>query len=94
MSEQGKLITIALLSLTAVLLLCTLVIVDRLPVNQAQASGPLDRQGDYLMLPGDVPGGQQQYVYIMDLAVQKVRAYAVDRANNRVDMKAGFDLAK
>ena len=77
MSENSKLFAIAALAVTAVLMLCTMVILDRMPANPAYAGHSPDRQGDYLMLSGQTIVGDE-CVYILDIATSKVGAYRAD----------------
>jgi hypothetical protein len=77
MSENSKLFAIAVLAVTAVLMLCTMVIMDRMPANSAYAGHSPDRQGDYLMIAGQTIAGDEA-VYILDIATSKVGAYRAD----------------
>ena len=93
MNENAKLIAVAVLAVTAVLMLCTLLILDRLPISTAYAGHAPDRQGDYLMVSGGTIAGDE-CVYVVDIGSQRMVAYTADPPNNRVLLKAGLDMTK
>lgn len=94
MKDNGKLMAIGVLSITAMLLLCTMVLLTSMPVREAQATGPSDRQGDYVMLPGDTIRGNTQVVYVIDIAARRVVAYYADLPKKRIEYAAAFELSK
>ncbi len=92
MNEHGKLIAIAVLAVTAVLLLCTLVIVDRMPVSQALANSP-DRLGDYILVTGMTVQGDEA-LYVIDTGSQKIGVYTASLVNNKIEARWQYDLSK
>ena len=92
MNANGKTFAIAVLCLTAVLMTCTLLILDRMPTNVAQAAGPGDRQGDYILVPGGTIRSVD-VVYVIDMAARKLAAYSANMNTSRIEAKATFDLA-
>lgn len=93
MNENSKLMAIAVLCVTAVLLTCTLVIMDRMPVKEAYASGPGDRAGDYVLIPGASARGAD-VVYVIDGSARKLVGYYPNLNSKRVDPVVKFDLAQ
>jgi hypothetical protein len=92
MNQSGRFIAIAALCVTAVLLGCTLALIEWFPVPEVQAGHSPDRQGDYIMLPGARVQGDE-VVYLIDVPARKLIAYSADPNNNRVVVHAIFDLA-
>jgi hypothetical protein len=95
MSENSKLFAIAALTITAVLMLCTMVVLDRMPANPAYAGHSPDRQGDYLMVSGQTPVGDEA-VYILDIATAKVGIYRADqtKAQGQIVPVGGLSLGR
>src|SRR4051812_42393456 len=52
----------------------------------AGAAGASRRPGDYLMIPGEVPGGTQSLVYIVDTTNGWLGAIAYDDTRNAIDV--------
>jgi hypothetical protein len=94
MSEKSKLFAIAVLAVTAVLMLCTMVILDRMPVSPAYAGHSPDRKGDYVMVSGLTSSGDE-CIYILDIATAKVGIYRADlsRGQGQVLPLGGISLA-
>lgn len=93
MNNNAKTFAIAVLALTALLMLCTLLVLDRMPTSPAYAGSTPERQGDYLMIPGQTLRGEE-CVYVIDIASQKMGVYTANVSNSRIDAIASFDLAK
>jgi len=60
------------------------------PQGGAQALGR--RPGDYLMIPGEVPGGNTALVYIVDTTNGWLGAIAYDDTRNAIDVMPRIDL--
>src|SRR4051812_8170423 len=58
----------------------------------AGAAGASRRPGDYLMIPGEVPGGTQSLVYIVDTTNGWLGAIAYDDTRNAIDVMPRIDL--
>jgi hypothetical protein len=93
MNEHSKTTAIVLLALTATIMLSTLLIIQHMPAREAQALGPLERQGDYIILPGESDRGADN-VFVIDLAVAGMIAYRLDGARGRVEIEGVFNLKK
>ncbi|MDD4891539.1 MAG: hypothetical protein PHU85_16595 [Phycisphaerae bacterium] len=91
MNNTSKLFAIAVLAITAVLLLCTLVIMDRMPANAALGVGTSEHQGDYILAVGATQQGDD-CVYVIDTATQKMGVYWANTNQSRLDVKAQLDL--
>ena len=94
MNQFNKSVTIAVLCVTAVMLLCTLFIVSNLPIRTAAANGPMDRQGDYIMVPADTSRGAGDAVIVVDLAARRLAAYVCDPARKRIEHVGIYDLQR
>ncbi|MCG3178075.1 MAG: hypothetical protein BIFFINMI_00398 [Phycisphaerae bacterium] len=94
MNSKSLTTAIIVLTLTAVLMLSALLVLNYLPVRSAQATGPLDRQGDYAVLVARSIRGGNDNVIVIDVAAQKMVAYKADPARKRIDVEAVFDLEK
>ena len=93
MTDNGKLIAIAVLAITAVLLLCTVVILDRMPASSAYAGNSPDRGGDYLMIPGGTIAGDE-CIYVVDVGAQQLFAYTWDPGRKEIIPRAKLDMSK
>lgn len=90
MQNQQNL-AIGLLSLTAVVLFCTLVLVGRQPAYAA--SGP-DMGGDYKLISGSI-AGSQDYLAIIDGTQMRMVVLTYDPSRKRMRPVVGFtDLGK
>lgn len=92
MSNNTKLFAIGVLAVTAVILVCAVAMVDRLPVAPAYAESP-DRGGDYIMVAGETTRGEQ-VVYVIDIGSQELGVYSANVSNNRIDPVAKYRLSR
>ncbi len=58
-------------------------------VANAQATG---RQGDYLMIPGQVNGGVTAVVYVLDMTNHKLGAMAYDDSQKQLNTMKARDI--
>jgi hypothetical protein len=58
------------------------------------AIGAAGRAGDYVMIPGEVTGGNSEVVYVIDTVGQQLSAVAYDDATQRVDAMPPVDLGR
>lgn len=58
---------------------------------EAQVAGGA-RPGDYLMLPGDVIGGNSSVIWIIDSKNQQLSAMTVDENRKSLEIMAPIDL--
>ena len=59
---------------------------------EAQQAGA--RPGDYLMLPGDVIGGNSAVIWVIDSKNQQLSAMTVDENRKTMEMMAPIDLRR
>ena len=90
MSNNTKLFAIGVLAVTAVILVCAVAMVDRLPVAHAESP---DRGGDYIMVAGETTRGEQ-VVYVIDIGSQELGVYSANVSNNRIDPVAKYRLSR
>jgi hypothetical protein len=78
-------------ALGALNLLLLLGLVTRLTAPaQAQAARP----GDYLMIPGEIIGGNNAVIWVIDSRNQQLSAVSVDQKGTALDMMAPLPLAR
>ena len=64
-------------------------------VAPAEAQAPAGaRPGDYLMLPGDVIGGNSAVIWVIDSKNQQLSAMTVDENRKALEMMAPIDLRR
>lgn len=91
MNDTHKVFAIGVLAITAVLLLGTVLVLDRIGGSAALAGNTPDRQGDYIMIVGSHAQGDE-VVYIIDVASQKMGVYQADANNNKIVARAALNL--
>ena len=91
---DSKNIIIAVLSVTAVVLLCTLVLVH----SSYRSWGPsvawadtVDRGGDYVLTTGAFSSSNEA-LYVLDGLSDRLNVYQYDRNRNRIVLYDGVDL--
>lgn len=86
---QNKNLTIAVLSITAVILLVGSIISGG--NNSAMAIGQLDRGGDYVLLTGQF-SENNELVYITDAAAKRMNVYSYDATTRQLVIWDSVDL--
>lgn len=86
-------LTIGVLSITAVLLLVGVLVIQTVSAPSAHAFAQTAQSGDYLVATGQFSQGVE-YVYVVDAAAQRMIAYAYDYNRKKMDAVDGFDLSK
>lgn len=61
--------------------------------NQAMAQRVM-RPADYVLIPGDIPGGGSGVVYIIDSSNGMLAAMAYNDSNNTLDVMPALDIAR
>lgn len=61
-------------------------------VKPAEAQNP--RPGDYLMIPGEIVGGNNAVVWMLDGRNQQLSAVTLDRNGKALEMMAPVDLGR
>src|SRR4051794_25006950 len=56
--------------------------------------GAAGRAGDYVMVPGEVSGGNSEVVYVIDTVGQQLSAVAYDDGQQRIDAMPPVDLGR
>jgi hypothetical protein len=84
-------ITIAMLSITAAVLLAILLV--NLSSDQAQAGGVSIKQGDYIIGTGSGSTGND-LIYVIDIAAKKLVVYGLDINRGLLEAIDGVDLVK
>lgn len=90
---DNKSLTIGVLSITAVLLLVGLMLVQSLSTPQALAIGQTEQAGDYLVATGQF---QESYelLYVIDASVERLVVYGYDFNNKTIRVVDTFDLRR
>jgi len=81
----------ALVALNVLLLVGLIVPLGRSNVARAQAGG---RPSEYLMIPGEVIGGNSAVIYVVDEEKQELSALSLDQKGNAIDSMAPIDLRR
>ncbi len=63
-------------------------------VPSAHAAGAPGRPSDYLLIPGDVPGGANEVVYIVDTSNGILGGMAYDPSTKQLQVMKALDLNK
>jgi hypothetical protein len=69
-----------------------LLVVWAIRVTSPQAVAQLRRPGDYLMIPGEIVGGVNGVVYVVDQTNGRLTAISFDQSSNRLTNMAPLDL--
>jgi len=77
-----------LVGLNAILLLC---FIGR-STPSSIAAIPIHRPSDYLLIPGEIPSGSTEIVYIVDTSNGMLGAMAYDESAHRLDVMAPINL--
>lgn len=86
-------LAIAVLTITATILLVGLVVINTLPTQQAFGYGQMDRAGDYVVATGQLQDSTE-LVYITDAAVGRMAVYMYDYSRKQLRLLDGFDLRR
>ena len=89
--NDTKNITIALLCVSAAILLTLAIIVNT--DERAEAKGVSATAGEYVMFTGQVTGSTDM-LYVVDLTKKRMNAYHFDPMQNVISMKDQVDLGK
>lgn len=84
---------VGLLSVTAVMLLVGIVIVQMMP-ETVRADGMTVSGGDYMMTVGALTDTDEDYVYIIDIPSSKLAVYRFDISSSQIQIIQGIELAK
>lgn len=83
---------IGILSTTSIILLVGLVVIHSRPAP-VQADGMTVRVGEYNMTVGALNQVNEDIVYVVDGAAQKMIAYRFDVTTKEIEILSGIDLA-
>lgn len=64
------------------------------PDNVAHAQANARRPGDYVLIPGELSGGSNAIVYILDTSTGTLSAMSFDEPRNEINMMSPLDLAR
>ena len=81
----------ALVALNVLLLVGLFVPLGRSNVARAQGAG---RPSEYLMIPGEVIGGNSAVIYVVDEEKQQLSAMSLDQKGNGIDSMQPIDLQR
>jgi hypothetical protein len=81
----------ALVALNVLLLVGLIVPLARTNVARAQANA---RPSEYLMIPGEVIGGNSAVIYVVDEEKQLLSAVALDQKGNGIDVMQPIELRR
>jgi hypothetical protein len=84
-------VTIAMLSITAAVLLSILLV--NMSSDQARAGDVSVKQGDYIIGTGSGAGGHD-LIYVIDIAAKKLAVYGLDINRGLIEAIDGVDLVK
>jgi len=84
---------IGLLSTTATILLVGVVLLYSRP-NQVLAEGMTVSGGGYIVTVGSLTRNDEEVVYIMDTATDKMLVYRFDTQRSQIEILQGIDLAE
>ncbi len=84
---------IGVLSTTAAIMLVGLVLVTTRP-TQVSAAGMTATGGDYIMSVGTTPQTDEEYLFVVDVPMQKMVVYRFDANKSIVDLIQGIDLSE
>ena len=79
----------ALIALNVILLL---LLVSRHAINQPAMAQYGGRPGDYLMIPGNIVGGSNAVVYVVDQSSHQLAAMSYDDSMGKLDMMPAVNL--
>ena len=83
---------IGVLSTTAAVMLVGLILVT-MPPAPVSAAGMTATGGDYIMTVGTTPQTDQEYLYVLDVPLQKLIIYRFDANRSVVEIVQGIDLS-
>jgi hypothetical protein len=86
-------LAVGVLSVTAVLLLVGVLVVQTISAPAAHAFAQTAQSGDYLVATGQFQESVE-YIYVVDAAAQRLIAYRYDYNRKKIDAVDGFDLKK
>lgn len=85
--------TIGLLTVTAVVLFSALVLLGTRPAP-AVADGMTTSGGDYVVTVGGVGVTDEEYVYVLDVPMERLIAYRFDTSKKQIAIAHGVDLSE
>lgn len=91
--KDNQNLTIAVLIITAVVLLVGIILGGNSPSNNAMAFGELDRGGDYVMVTAQFTQNEE-IVYITDAAAQMMNLYSYDATQRQLILWDQVDLKR
>ena len=86
-------LTIAVLCITAVVLLVGVILGGNNPSNTAMAVGQLDRGGDYIMVGAQFTLNDE-VIYVTDAAAQMMNVYSYDATQRQLVLWEQVDLKR
>ncbi len=93
MQEDGKNLTIGVLSVTATILLVGIILTTVGGHNVAVATIDTDRGGDYTIATGQFSQSTEQ-VYVIDAAARRLNAYSYDKTRRQLIIWDSQDLGR
>lgn len=87
---NSKDLAIGVLSTTAVILFVGLILLNAQPAT-VQASGMVDRGGDYIILTGEL-WEQEELVYVIDAGTSRMIAYRYNRTSKQIEVGGAQEL--
>jgi len=84
-------LTIGVLAITATILFACLLILGRQPAP-AYADGMSVSGGDYVVAVGSALMADEDYVYVLDVPLERIIAYRFDAQNRQIDIVQGIEL--
>ena len=90
---NSKNFAIGVLSITAVILLVGLLVINTHPAP-VMADGMTTAAGDYIVTVGGVNKPDEEYVYVLDTSAQKLVAYRLDAAKRQIEPVQRIDLTQ
>lgn len=95
-SEQTvdrRTLAVGVLSVTAVILLVGIVIVQMFPAT-VRADGMSISGGDYIMTVGALVDTDEEYIYVIDVPSSKLAVYRFDVTRHRIQIIQGIELSR
>lgn len=84
---------IGVLSTTAAIMFTGLILIGSRP-ETVNAAGMTSSGGDYIMTIGTTPQTDEEYLYVVDVSMQKMIVYRFDANRAVVDIVQGINLAE
>ena len=87
-------VAIGALSIVAVILFVTLFLSDRGGAPPAFADGMSVSGGDYVVAVGGAVLADEDFVYVIDIPMERVIAYRFDAARQQIEIVQGVELSE